>query len=87
MLGVRSTTDVITEYPVPYINSGPQAITVGPDGNLWFTDFGTNAIGVAALAPTQLVVTQQPPTSVTAGSAFGLTVEDVDSLGQSRLVV
>ena len=38
-------------------------------------------MGVATLAPTQLVVTQEPPTGVTAGSPFGLTVEDVDSSG------
>ena len=67
---INPTTDAITEYPIPYADSSPNAITAGPDGNLWFTDRGTNAIGVATLTTSQLVVTQQPPASVTAGSAF-----------------
>ena len=54
--------------PIPYAGSSPDGITTGPDGNLWFTDPGTNAIGVATLTTSQLVVTQQPPASVTAGS-------------------
>jgi streptogramin lyase len=75
------TTDAITEYPVPYTSTNPVAITAGPDGNVWFTDSGTNAIGVATLATPQLVVTQPPPASVTAGASFGLTVEAEDSSG------
>lgn len=35
----------ITEFPLPTPNSQPQGITAGPDGNLWFTDAGTNQIG------------------------------------------
>jgi len=34
-----------TEYPVPSGNSTFR-ITLGPDGNLWFTDPGANAIGM-----------------------------------------
>ena len=75
---INPTTDAITEYDTA---TGAYAITTGPAGNLWFTDVGTNAIGVATLAASQLVVTQQPPTSVTAGSTFGLTVEAEDSSG------
>ena len=78
---INPTTDAITEYAIPYAGSDPVAITAGPDGNLWFTDAGTNAIGVATLTTSQLVVTQQPPASVTAGSAFGLTVEAENSSG------
>ena len=78
---INPTTDAVSEYTVPYANAGPQGITTGPDGNLWFADSLDNAIGVATLTPTQLVVTQQPPASVTAGSSFGMTVEDVDSSG------
>src|SRR5215471_6445674 len=33
----------ITEFPVP--NSGPSAITVGPDGNLWFVEISGNNVG------------------------------------------
>jgi hypothetical protein len=31
-----STT--ITEYPIPTASAGPQGITQGPDGNLWFVE-------------------------------------------------
>jgi streptogramin lyase len=34
-----STTGAITEYPVPSPSSLPTAITVGPDGSYWFTEF------------------------------------------------
>jgi hypothetical protein len=35
----------ITEFIVPTANANPLYITAGPDGNLWFTDAGTNQIG------------------------------------------
>ena len=47
---------------------------MGPDDNLWFVDNGDSSIGVATLSSSELVVTSQPPSSVTAGSGFGLTV-------------
>jgi hypothetical protein len=78
---INPTTDAITEYTIPYASSSPTGITAGSDGNLWFTDPGTNAIGVATLTTSQLVVTQQPPASITAGSPFGLTVEAENSSG------
>jgi streptogramin lyase len=34
----------ITEFPLPP-GSNPGGIAAGPDGNLWFTDYGTNKIG------------------------------------------
>jgi streptogramin lyase len=75
---VNVSTDAVTEFPVPANDSG---ITTGPDGNLWFTA-GSN-IGVATLSSTEadLAVTQQPPTSVVAGSGFGLTVQAEDGSG------
>ena len=72
---INPTTDAITVYPVP----AGLGITAGPDGNLWFTA-GAN-IGVATLTTSQLVVTTQPPSAMTAGSTFGLTVEAEDSSG------
>ena len=35
----------VTEYPIPTADSGPQGITAGPDGNIWFTESNTNKIG------------------------------------------
>jgi streptogramin lyase len=40
-----AVAQVITEYPVTTPNSEPGGITVGPDGNLWFTEFGVGQIG------------------------------------------
>ena len=78
---INPTTDVITEYTIPYTGASPYGITTGPDGNLWFTDAGTSSIGVATLSTSQLVVTTRPPNSVTAGGGFGLTVTAEDSSG------
>src|SRR5207249_1397118 len=35
----------IKEYPIPSANSSPKGIAPGPDGNLWFTEWGGNKIG------------------------------------------
>ena len=72
---------------------GPaEGITVGPDGKITGTTVnyppGNGQLGVDTFrllgdAPVtgQLVVTQQPPASLTAGTPFGLTVEAEDSSG------
>jgi streptogramin lyase len=42
------TTVTITEYPIPApvgIQATPRGIAVGPDGKLWFTDFGSGGVG------------------------------------------
>ena len=62
---INPTTHAITEFPVPTANANLAGISAGPDGNLWFTDGydghrGNNAIGVATLYTTNLVVTQSP---------------------------
>jgi streptogramin lyase len=38
-------TPVITQFSIPASASGPEEITVGPDGNLWFAQYGLGAIG------------------------------------------
>jgi streptogramin lyase/O-glycosyl hydrolase len=38
-------TGTITEYPLSISGSGPEGITAGPDGNLWFTELYTGKIG------------------------------------------
>ena len=39
-----TTAGKVTEYPVPTAHSSPGGITVGPDGNIWFTLVDDNAI-------------------------------------------
>jgi streptogramin lyase len=34
-----------TAYPIPTANSQPRGIVVGPDGNIWFTEYHGNQIG------------------------------------------
>ncbi len=48
---------VADEYILPTGGSGPEGITPGPDGNIWFTEFNTGQVG-------RLV----PPTTSTQGS-------------------
>jgi streptogramin lyase len=74
-----SNSDNITEYSIPYTGSIPGQICVDSTGNHWFQDGGTNAIGAHYLQ--NLVVTAQPPASVTAGNSFGLTLQAEDSSG------
>src|SRR5687768_6814166 len=33
------------EYQIPTPNSNSNGITIGPDGNIWFTEFEANKIG------------------------------------------
>jgi streptogramin lyase len=53
----------ITEFPVPIPNpsglSLPTGITVGPDGNVWFTDGGN--LNLQTSPPTDLSIGQITP--------------------------
>src|SRR5262249_55501472 len=42
---VSPSDTTVTEYPIPTPNSGSSNITVGPDGNFWFTETSANKIG------------------------------------------
>jgi virginiamycin B lyase len=50
--------------------SGPEGIAAGPDGTLWFTNFGNNSIGRIT---TGGVVTNYTGTGI--GSPFGVEQE------------
>ena len=41
-----SSVSGISEFPVPGVGDGSQAITTGPDGNVWFTEQANDAIGM-----------------------------------------
>src|SRR5205809_3050482 len=63
----------ITEFPsLPTASSQPDAVTVGPDGNIWFTEVGrVNRIGRIAPDGTLLGETPLADNSLPAGIAVG----------------
>jgi virginiamycin B lyase len=44
-IGRITTTGVVTEFTIPSPRCEPEGITTGPDGALWFTEYGGNKIG------------------------------------------
>jgi streptogramin lyase len=45
-IGRMTPSGAVTEFQIPNAYSSPLMITVGPDGNLWFTDEGTSSVGM-----------------------------------------
>jgi sugar lactone lactonase YvrE len=54
----------ITEFAIPTANSGPQGITVGPDGNLWFVETSASKIAKVTTGGT---ITEYATTTANAG--------------------
>jgi streptogramin lyase len=77
LAATKNPNSVIGFVSTPNTQSGPTGIAAASDGNVWFTELdgatGDGAIGVADLG-TQISVTTAPPSSVTAGGTFGLTI-------------
>jgi len=70
-IGRITTAGVIAEFTTPTASSGPFAITAGPDGALWFTEYPANQVGRITTAG---VTTEFPvptagsgPSAITAG--------------------
>jgi streptogramin lyase len=61
----------ITEFPVPTTFSGPFQITLGPDGNLWFTEDIAGNIGKitpsGAITEYPIPTVDSHPLGITAG--------------------
>jgi virginiamycin B lyase len=62
----------IKEFAIPTANSLPEAITTGPDGNLWFTESKTDKIGeinptTHAIAEFRTPTANSEPIGITAG--------------------
>jgi uncharacterized repeat protein (TIGR01451 family) len=82
---------VITEFAVPTANSNPFAITVGPDGNLWFTENAVAQIGtinVTSHAITEFATPRQrsAPVGITLGPDHNLWfLEETGSVAQAVL--
>jgi streptogramin lyase len=70
--GIRPTPPgVVTEYPVPTAGSSPTGIALGPDRNLWFTEYSGNNVArmTTAGAVTEFAIptAQAKPEGITAG--------------------
>ena len=66
-----STTGIITQYALPTPKSGPEGIALGPDGNLWFTEFGVPDDGDAIgwINPSNGMIGQQAVNTAKSGPA------------------
>ena len=65
------TTGIMTEYTLPTSKSGPEGIALGPDGNLWFTEFGVPDDGdvIGWINPSNGTIGQQTVNTADAGPA------------------
>ena len=71
-VAVAQNTGEITEFPVPTPGGNPGDIKIGPDGGMWFTEFGGNKIG--RIDPFSHAIVEFPvptPASGPAGFIFG----------------
>jgi virginiamycin B lyase len=85
-----TTAGSVTGFPVrPLDFTRPNAITVGPDGNLWFTELGSDAdgrISIGRITPSGVLTEFKAPavdivaTSITAGSDGNLWFTDVSGV-------
>jgi len=80
-----STT--INEFPVPTVNSAPDGITVGPDGNLWFAEPTANQVGqinptTHTVAGFPISTTNNDPTDITVGPDGNLWFAENNHIGQ-----
>ncbi len=68
-IGRITTSGTVTQFPLPPLVA-PLIIRAGPDGNLWFTDPGTNTIGRMTTSGTLTSFTVPTP----GAAPIGLTV-------------
>src|SRR5258706_7754106 len=78
----------ISEFAIPALKSGPRDIAAGPDGALWFTQYGSNQIGriTANGSITEYTVPtlDSSPAAITAGpdGALWFTELQVNKIGR-----
>jgi streptogramin lyase len=56
VIGRITPVGSITTFVLPDAESHPTSISAGPDGNIWFTDGGTNTIGKLVLNPHRMIL-------------------------------
>jgi streptogramin lyase len=87
-IGRITPSGTISEFPIPTANNRPEAITAGPDGNLWFTEGGTGKIGRITSSGTitefPLPPAESGPSGITAGPDGNLwfTESDANKIGR-----
>jgi virginiamycin B lyase len=74
----------VTEYPTPTFDAGPAAITIGPDGNAWFTETGIGGTAkIGRITPegriSEFPVPAQPYLSTTVAADLGTIIPGQDS--------
>jgi virginiamycin B lyase len=70
----------IVEFIVPGVGSRPTEITVGPDGNLWFVQSGSDQVG--QMTPGGVITEHgiQNPVGIASGSDGAIWITDTDGL-------
>ncbi len=77
---VENSTSGVAVFSNLTLDTAGNGFTIQATGT-GLTDAITNSLNVTPAAASQLVVSTQPPSTVTAGSAFGLTVTALDQFG------
>jgi hypothetical protein len=73
----------VTEVPIPTPNGFPSGIASGPDGNLWFTEWGGNKIGRLAPGGVSGACVADSTTLCLTGARFQARVNWTTSDGKS----
>ena len=66
--------DILSETAVTTAASGPEEITLGPDGNLWFTEYVAGKIGRLVPSNVLSVTTASPLPTAAVGVAYSQTL-------------
>src|SRR5258707_5139054 len=83
----QALAQTFNEFPPPTAGSAPYGSTTGPDGALWFTEFGTNKIGriatTGAITEFQLSLgLNAGPAGITAGPDGALWFANSSGIGR-----
>jgi uncharacterized delta-60 repeat protein len=73
---------IITEFAIPSPDSLPTGITLGPDGNLWFTEPGAFKIGKITPLGTVTEFSTPPARAITSGPDGNLWFTMTDFIGK-----
>src|SRR5258708_14324861 len=72
--GLSEGWNAIKEFPLPNAGSNPTAITLGPDGAMWFVENATSSPGRIGRIDTTAGLTEFPLTNCCSGPQAGITV-------------